>query len=160
MILMFDELSRLNLIVRRLAAVALVLWLAGIGCIVGCEMYVAAAQATDQAAQLEVSSDESCPTASGHGCCKEVDESTPANVRLELVSVVPHKDFPDTSCCQQTSVTSDPARKLSANGKMVSVSGGSMPVESDSRTSTPFPANRVRVPDRGSTHLRCCVFLI
>ena len=150
MTVMFAPPSRLNVIARRLAASVLVLWLAGVGCIIGCEMNVAAAHKDES---LTASEGESCPTSSGHDCCKEDDGDGAGNVRLP-------KHTTNVSCCPLAGVSADAARKISIKDVPLAVAGSGLPVASDSRTSTPLPTYQLRVPDRGSTHLRCCVFLI
>jgi hypothetical protein len=147
---MFAPPSRLGLITRRLAALALVLWLAGVGCIIGCEMNVAAAPKEEAQASSE---GDSCPMESGgHDCCKE-DGDGAANVRLP-------KHTTHISCCPLANLSADPARKISTKDVPLAVAGSGLHVASDTRTSTQLPAYRLRVPDRGSTYLRCCVFLI
>ena len=154
---MFVPLSKLGFLPRRLAASVLMLWLAGIGCIVGCEMHVAAATKEEP---VVTSEEESCTATSGHGCCKEVRESDKTFAGLRGSYMGFHKDSTNVTCCQPTAVTADPARKLSPKGKLLASANSRMPVVLDYRISTTLPANRLRVPDRGGTHLRCCVFLI
>lgn len=147
---MFAPPSRLGLITRRLAASVLVLWLAGVGCIIGCEMNVAAAPKEEAQAASEA---DSCPMESGgHDCCEE-DGDGPSNVRFP-------KHNTHVSCCPLATLSADPARKISTKDVPLAVAGNGLPAVADSRTSTPLPSYRLRVPDRGSTYLRCCVFLI
>ena len=148
---MFAPPSRLGLITRRLAALALVLWLAGVGCIIGCEMNAAAAHKEE--AQTASEGEESCSVSAGHDCCTEDGGDGATNVGLPQHTT-------NVSCCPPVGLSADPARKISTKDVPLAVAGSGLPFAPDSRTSTPLPSYRLRVPDRGSTHLRCCVFLI
>lgn len=147
---MFVAPSMFSVIVRRIGASVLVLWLAGVGCIIGCEMNAAAAPAGDVEIAVE---GESCDAASGHDCCEKADKNAPAGV-----------GHPDTgtgdSCCPLIEVAADAARKVSSNESPLVAVGRRPPIAAYSPHSTSSFPFRLRVPDRGSTHLRCCVFLI
>ena len=156
----FEPRLTARLMVRRLAAAALVLWLAGVGCFFGCEMGVvsaaSAASGADEPAAMETS--ESCAAFAGGDCChKAKAESGGAGG--------PHARqnpgrTPRTDCCPLKAQSADPARK--AGEKDAHLAEARTPLKPAAHAHTParLDAHRPRVPDRGSTHLRCCVFLI
>jgi hypothetical protein len=161
---MFAPPSKTGKIIRRFACCALVLWLAGVGCIIGCEMQPVAAAAAHNAASPAASSEneESCSISSGKDCCKkkkndqgDASEESDGEVHIGLPLNGMH-----LSCCPLAVVSADPARKVSNRDAPVAPAKSGSPFSSGSRTLRPLPFHKLRVPDRGSTHLRCCVFLI
>ena len=157
---MFVPPSLFSVISRRLAASVLVLWLAGVGCIIGCEMNVAAAH-HNRESQTASEGEESCAMSSsaGHDCCKK-EEDDDAAVGDAATNVRNPQTPASASCCPLAKVSADPARKISSKDVPLAIAGSGLPVAPESRTSTTLPSSRLRVPDRGSTYLRCCVFLI
>lgn len=147
---MFAPPSLPRAITRRVASLVLVLWLAGVGCIIGCEMNAAAAHTEET---QTVSEGESCSATSAHDCCHKEGNDAPTSVALPETGT-------DLSCCPLAAVSTESSRKISTKDIPVAVAGGQSTVPADSRTSTSLPSHQLRVPDRGSTHLRCCVFLI
>lgn len=150
--MMFAPPSIFGLITLRVVASVLVLWLAGVGCIIGCEIKASAAHEEE----VQVASEgESCPVSSSrHDCCRKEDADGTANVETP-------KHVAHISCCPLAVVSAvDPARKVGTKDVPVAVAVRGLHAVPDSRISTPLPSNRLRVPDRGGTHLRCCVFLI
>ena len=143
---------KFGLMIRRSAAFVLVLWLAGVGCIIGCEMNVAAAPQHESPTDAQT---ESCPAFSGHDCCQQTENSNGA----ASIETLP-KNTANVSCCPLAGLSADPARKVSASDAPPTVAQSGLSVAPCARTSTQLPAYRLQVPDRGSTHLRCCVFLI
>jgi hypothetical protein len=152
---MFAPPSGISLLVRRLAALVLVLWLAGVACIIGCEMNTAAATVTrapGEAAQTATEG-ESCDTTAGHDCCqKKKGGGTPS---LRSSQTGSH-----SSCCPLAALSADPARKLGTKNVPLALAGKSLQSASARRIPAELPSYKLRVPDRGSTHLRLCVFLI
>ncbi len=149
---MFAPVSRVSVTLRRLATFVLVLWLAGIGCIIGCEMNVAAAPRDESQTNSEK---ESCTAFSEHDCCQK----TEGGDGTATIGLLP-QNTTNVSCCPLTGLSADPARKISGSDAPLSVAGSGLSVAPDTRRSTLLPAYRPKVPDRGSTYLRCCVFLI
>jgi hypothetical protein len=144
---------QVGLMIRRLVAFVFVLWLAGVGCFVGCEMNVAAAAPKDES--QAAAQTESCPAFSGHDCCKKTENAYDA----ASIGILPQHTT-DASCCPLTGLSADPARKLSVADAPLAVADQGLPFAPDTHTPISLPAYRAQVPDRGSTHLRCCVFLI
>ena len=143
---------KLGLVIRRLAALVFMLWLAGVGCFIGCEMNVAAAPKHESPTDSQA---ESCPAFSGHDCCKKSEDSNDA----ASMGILP-KNTTNVSCCPLTGLSADPARKLNTLDAPLAVAQSGLSVAPDIRISTQLPTYKLQVPDRGSTHLRCCVFLI
>lgn len=154
---MFAPPSQVHLVIRRLACLVLVLWLAGVGCIIGCEMNTASAATTPTTAPREeaqtATEDESCDASAGHDCCQKKDGDS----RRHLGS---SQNGTHSSCCPLAALSADPARQISAKDAPLSAAGSVLPVAARSRLPTQVSSYRLRVPDRGSTHLRLCVFLI
>ena len=149
---MFARLPQINRISGRLVALTLALWLAGVGCVVGCEMNLPAAPLVESAAV--VAADDSCAAFSGHDCCRQAKENGAA-----VVGTIPaRKD--EASCCPLAGQTADPARKASYLDAPLAIAGNGLPLTSNVRPSLTLPQTRPQIPDRGSTYLRCCVFLI
>lgn len=136
--------------IRRLAALTLVFWLAGLGCLMGCEINAA----TDEAQEASASA-ESCASNAGHDCCHQAknDNASP------FVSTLPIKTA-QISCCLLAVQSSNPARKVNHLDAPLTVAGNKLLTVPDARMTVVLPAYRLQVPDRGSTYLRCCVFLI
>lgn len=140
--------------IHRLAAIALMLWLAGFGCFLGCEMSVSAAPVGKAEASGVA---DSCPMAS-HDCCekdkKDKDDSAQS---LEPT----HQSTDSPSCCPLTGqFTSDPARKVrSADPPLAAVESGLSFASNLDRTPK-LLSQKPLVSNKGSTYLRCCVLLI
>ena len=156
-------------VLRRLTALSLFAWLAGLGCVLGCAAgtgapgtaHASRAPQTDHAKTAASHSNargESCAAMRKHGCCSGVegdgaDGRASAGAEERGAGAAGH-------CPLSGRHASDPARKLSVDGA---------PTASTSATQSPAPgtsfvrpprAAGVRVYDRGGTYLRCCVFLI
>lgn len=149
---MFASPSTIAAMTRRCAALIFVLWLAGVGCFVGCEMNVAAAPKHES---QTASQTESCPAFSGHDCCQKTEESNDA-----ASIAFPPKKTENISCCPLTALSADAARRVSTSDAPFAAVQSTSQVVPDTRISIQLPASRLKVPDRGSTYLRYCVFLI
>lgn len=151
---MFVSHFKAGVVARRLAASALVLWLAGVGCFLGCEMSVAASPADDS---IEVTQADSCPSMSGHDCCPTIesgDDDDGSTVRQTP------RDGARINCCPLSGQSADPARKVSISDAPFVEAGSRLTVAPKHQTPAQLTSRRTQVPDRGSTRLRCCVFLI
>ena len=162
-------------VVRRLTAFALVLWLAGAGCLMGCEIAAAAGRdasthdtPTHDAATHETASAESCPMHSGGGdCCHKAKRR---NVRRDAETTralttpgtpAPTGNLPDVSCCPLANRVADAARKVRVSDAPRAVESRGLTAALDkAERPAELYAQKPQVRDRGSTHLRCCVFLI
>ncbi len=145
---MFALPSKLLSMTWRMASFMLVLWLAGLGCLIGCETSMAA---EDKANSQTAAEAESCAVSSEHDCCRKVDDT--ANVDIIPLAT-------NINCFQPSGISADPARKITAHDLTNVVVQSGLPLLPELRVSTPTPLHRSRLPDRGGTRLRCCVFLI
>lgn len=143
---------RAGAIVRRVTALVCVLWLGGLGCLLGCgsAVFAVPAVSTDGDAPAE-----SCPMDAGDACCHRA-EGNRKTASVDGVSTAPG----GMNCCPLSGQTADPARRLRlADAPVVLSVNRALPAISVESPVTAPPAMR-RVPDRGSTRLLCCVFLI
>jgi hypothetical protein len=149
---MVARLPQISRISGRLAALTLVLWLAGVGCVIGCEMNISAAPVVKS--EASVIAKESCPAFSGHDCCRESEDNGTASAG----TIPARKD--GASCCPLAGQTADPARKASFPDAPLAVTGNGLLFTPNVKTSLTLPLKGPQIADRGSTYLRCCVFLI
>jgi hypothetical protein len=150
---MFAQPSQLGSIARRLACLVLVLWLAGVGCIIGCEMNTAAALAAPQAKEQTVTEDESCDASARKNCCHKKKGDGQASLGTSQTGA-------HSSCCPLAAISADPGRKLGTKDAPAVPAESRLPGATVSRIPARNSSYKLRVPDRGSTHLRLCVFLI
>lgn len=136
--------------IRRLTALALVLWLAGFGCFMGCEMNASVAPAAKGVASETA---DSCPMAS-HDCCQSPEGDHPAAVE----TIPEHRNSP--SCCPLTGQAADPARKVGNLDRPLVATGNGLSFALNVRPVLKFSSNNLPVANKGSTYLRCCVFRI
>ena len=146
-----------SVIVRRLTAAALVLWLAGVGCFFGCEMGVVSA-AAEAAGQESLAQGDSCPAFAGHDCCHK-SKAESSKVNGSTARQTPGR-VPRTDCCPLKGQAADPARKVGVADAHLAEAGIPLKFSPHTNVHARLTMHRLRVPDRGSTHLRCCVFLI
>jgi hypothetical protein len=146
--MMFEPFSKSRPMMLRLVALVLVLWLVGVGCMLGCEMKAAAAHKEESQA---ASDGESCAVASERDCCQKQDGAANIGSPTQTKNV---------SCCPLAGVSSDPARKISMDHRSFALAASGSSFGLSSKVPTPFLSYQLLVPDRGSTRLRCCVFLI
>lgn len=152
----------------RLALVPLLaFWIAGTGCLLGCERMVAAASRLDDGTHLDtIVAGDSCASQKGHDCCAKRNnrKSIPITVSETSSSIdffLPSKDASGAFGCP---LAANRAVVLGKAGTIqppaVETIGARLTLYSSvnerraSATETLFP------PNRGHTYLRCCVFLI
>lgn len=152
MSLMRSPMPHGSLLIYRLASLALALWLGGMGCLIGCEMDAMAASLDPY------TSVDGYPTSAGSG------EDRCQQVKPERIGkgVTTHPEPGRATTCSPFSGQSAVAEvKPRPSGE----AGIALPVNEPSfagpaEAHEPQGFSRLRVPDRGSTRLRCCVFLI
>ena len=156
---MFAPHFKARVIARRLAAAALVLWLGGVGCLLGCEMGVVSAAAAEE--QTATTQGDSCPAFSGHDCCHKADKAdkTDKGDDSSTVRRIPGQTT-RSNCCPLSGQSADSARKVSLKDAPLVATSGLPTFTPHSHTPARLIPHRSQLPDRGSTHLRCCVFLI
>jgi len=159
-------------IVRSVLAVALGLWVAGAGCLLGCDGMMTAMASEAGAAPHHATSDlklivsgEACASAKSHDCCSKRNER--AQVRRQA-SEKPFATLFETepsasemsACPLALSRTAEAARKSDGQTDSATIVARAnlfalnLPEQSD-----PLVA-QVRLPNRGHTYLRCCSLLI
>ena len=159
---------------RLLLALCVSVWMAG-GCLFGCSgSEVLAAEVSSEANESSAAvSDESCNVSRQHDCCtrpmtqKRKAVKTPIARRQprpinqpvynSSLAGIPHgmKDCPLMT--NGTAVTVKSSGNLPDPGN---VSVAVLPAIKHTREQTQFTPDRSYLPNRGPTHLRCCVFLI
>lgn len=141
-----------SLLIHRLVSLALALWLGGVGCLIGCEM-----DATVASLDAHTSADIYPATAeSDEDCCYKVK---PERIGKGLTTPPePGRAMMCSPFSGQSAVAVVKPRPSGESGIALAVNEPSFSVPAEAYEPQGF--GRLRVPDRGSTHLRCCVFLI
>ena len=173
-------------IVRSTLAILLTLWVAGIGCIFGCEGMVAiAANRTPhngrQSEVLSLVSNQSCSSAKSHSCCAMKAESQEANFGRERRSnefaLKTQRIGPQGTTAAPLITTNNPSSGVKecpfAVSRVAVTARGRDNISGAAATITPSTLHSAtpleqtlslssprRLPNRGHTYLRCCVFLI
>jgi len=161
-------------IVRFVLAPALSLWVAGAGCMFACGSMVAAAashsgMSEDQHAGQSVAivdSGHACSSAKSHDCCaksKTEDQTKASPTEVPYTALM---------ASEQSSSREAMGCPLAVNGAAVVTKVSSKEIAAPAALSTSTYPNenfieqktslspRPRLPNRGYTYLRCCVFLI
>lgn len=167
--------------VRGGLGLALSLWIAGAGCMIGCQNMTALAAASDETVNHEASlaaivSGDACAASGSHDCCarkKAEAEAKTQNAKIRLTLKLA------TLISQNESLNSVPSsggrecplalsraiantkrsdnHKQSATPTVIAGSMPEVPVPTEQHTAL---SRSSRLPNRGHTYLRCCVFLI
>lgn len=169
----------LSKLVRKLAVITLAFWLAGAGCLLGCEGMAAAAPAEqlnltsspNQSSTLIVEGD-ACASTEGHGCCKKKSPAArkQSTARAAEVSYRAERDLASTKLNESS--TSGMKACPFAISRALSVAklrDGQMSASAELSPTLPGQAVREQrlvlstispLPNRGHTYLHCCSFLI
>jgi hypothetical protein len=151
-----------NRFVRFLLAFSVSVWLAG-GCLFGCSNGVLAADVVDDSVST-IEAGESCHAMQSHHCCSAIKptKKVARNVRQPtgLPTFLPAPPDSMKDCPLAMNATAA-ISKNSTQG----LDPGRIPVaDLPSFEKQTLPADNISVvsflPNRGPTHLRCCVFLI
>jgi hypothetical protein len=171
---------------RVVLALAVAFWMAGAGCMLGCENMVAASSATISpvSSPTIIAAGEACPSMHAHDCCarhnakaapsrnaKSLSSSTQSlssafEVARELTASAPaFVEFDGTSTSMMdcplavnaSAALSKAKQDQSSIALPLTHANGSIPDLSEQTTPLSPPS---RLPNRGHTYLRCCVFLI
>lgn len=143
----------------------LVFWVAGTGCLIGCEKLVLAAIQTGHHNRMGdvIEAGESCAAKKSHDCCTKQSKKvarTLASENAQFEFVVPSRTSESFGCPLA-------ANRTAVLGKVGSIPGPtaldtirlSGPDDSSARLASKENPNLVPA-NRGHTYLRCCVFLI
>jgi hypothetical protein len=163
-------------IVRLLLATSLTLWVAGAGCILGCEGMIASAASGGSAesthhpdkSPIVVASGDACSageTNKSHDCCKKsagkVKPAAPArNSDVSLLELNGSSSGMMNGCPLAMSRTAVVAKIRGDDFHSTPVLVQSVLPDSNSAERTAPLSSPLRLPNRGHTYLRCCVFLI
>ena len=171
------KLSSLTRLVRKLAVITLALWLAGAGCLLGCDGMAAAAPAdlasrSSQGSTLIVEGD-ACASTEGHSCCKK---TSPAAKRVPAAAAQQAYTRAENDSTVRTLNESSTSSGLKACpfaiSRALSVAKlGDRQMSGTAGLSPVLPEQAVReqklvlstisaLPNRGHTYLHCCSFLI
>ncbi len=160
-------------ILRLTLAPALSLWVAGAGCMLGCEGMVAtaAAELSDAASHHEESSTivatghacSSGDVAQSHDCCKGTAKSQPASARVTdaaLPSATESHSSTMNACPLAVSRAAVASKtRVGDTSEPAAVQQSLLSSDLMREQTTPL-SPPLRLPNRGHTYLRCCVFLI
>jgi len=158
-------------LVRFALSLTVALWMAGAGCLLGCGNMSAMAAVPNQHSELEptvvVAGNDSCAAMHGHDCCakragkagtqasiqdRDANEEGPAIDDDGISSGAMDCPMAVNASAALSKVQNDDASVAlsAAAGEILS------PVTEQARAFAP----PLRLPNRGHTYLRCCVFLI
>ena len=167
-------------LVRKLTVITLAFWLAGAGCLLGCEGMSAAAAAdhlnptssSNQTPTLIVEGD-ACASTEGHGCCKKKSRAATKQPTGAAAAEVHPGAKPDLTPTKfNESSTSGMKACPFAISRALSVAKlRDAHMSATAEVSPVLPVQAVReqklvlstlspLPNRGHTYLRCCSFLI
>lgn len=159
---------------RLLLALCVAVWMAG-GCLFGCSgSHVLAAEiSSDANDSIAAVSDESCNMSRQHDCCtrpnaqkpkpqkrklqKQLARSQPLPIDSSAVTELPHGM---QDCPLMTNGTAATVRSSGNVPDPGRTSIAVLPAIKSTSEQTQFTPDRSYLPNRGPTHLRCCVFLI
>lgn len=135
-------------IVQRHFALLLLLWWGGLNCLAGC-----------LTAPSNIIGESHCPmSGEGGDCClTQAGEGKPSSKSIGA----PSTSLQPLDCCSLGLLSAEVRRDVSIT-YMVATTAALSPIEfiSENYLRAQFPDRRVRLPDRGGTHLLNCVFLI
>lgn len=160
-------------VVRVALALAVAFWMAGAGCLLGCEQMVSAAAATEVASSASastiVASGSACASMeSSHDCCAKRGSHSAskasAKVTAKTASDKPEslEGFPVSmmNCPLAVTATAALSKAGSDQASVALPDSSERTVLANSPEQTGAFARPLRLPNRGHTYLRCCVFLI
>ena len=158
-------------IIRMTLALAVALWMAGAGCMLGCENMVSAATSTGVASHettpILVASAEACASMQSHHCCAKrgagsAAKTTPkASINETATFVSSATAVPGTMMDCPLAVNAAAAlSKAGSDQSIVALPAATERISlSDSHEHAVAFARPLRLPNRGHTYLRLCVFL-
>ena len=152
-----------NKAIRLLLAVSVSIWMAG-GCLFGCANTAMGTEVT-QSSENAIEAGKSCHAKRSHDCCSAAKpkKHVATNLQQQLLSVpsfVPSPRGMMNDCplvLNSTAVTSKNSTHVPDPGRAPLAALSRIEKQTqyaDKALVVPF------VPNRGPTHLRCCVFLI
>jgi hypothetical protein len=176
-----STMSRLAVRIFRISLVSILsLWIAGAGCMFGCQNMIAAASTSSNASAGEhglaaIVSGEACASNDSHDCCaqkktaaKAKTQNANTRVSLKLATLLSQseslKPSPSSgmrecplALSRAVAITKATDSKQFADSIATALT---RPVVADSPEQHIALSPLARLPNRGHTYLRCCVFLI
>lgn len=161
-------------IVRVMLALVVALWMAGVGCMLGCENMVAGAVSSAVASPASsptiVVSGEACASIHSHDCCAKrgTPSAARASTRSRSIGGTPSSPVAALTGTMPTMIDCP----LAVNAAAALLKAGTdearvaLPSSTARELLVSLPehpkgfARPLRLPNRGHTYLRCCVFLI
>ncbi len=171
--------SVLTKLVRGSLVLALSLWIAGAGCMFGCQDLTAFAATGNEAMGAEqgvlIVSGDACAANGSHDCCakkkaeaKAKPKNTGNRLTLELATLISLCETLNSApssggrecplaLSRAVAITKRSDNKLSSTPAVIAVTTPAVPITTEQHAALSQPS---RLPNRGHTYLRCCVFLI
>lgn len=162
-----------NRIVRFVLAPLLILWVGGAGCLIGCEGMVAVAATVADAHQARhsgrkpttVPSGATCSSSGSQNCCARgaVEPKPPVKRTSESYSALGTISGSSSGMMRDCPLAVDKAITPKERDGQVVFAPVLAPsiLRSDNVLERTSPLSKpLRLPNRGHTYLRCCVFLI
>ncbi len=153
-----------NKAVRLLLSISVSIWMAG-GCLFGCSNTTMAADVTDDAANT-IEAEESCQTTRSHDCCGSQKPKPKKQTARKVTQPEGVMSFAPTpggmmkDCPLLTNATAATSKNSTYVPDPGRTSVAALP-QIEKQNQTPDSVRVVpSLPNRGSTHLLCCVFLI
>ena len=159
-------------LIRVALALTVAFWMAGAGCMLGCESMVAAATnvPTGPADSALVASGEACASKRGHDCCAKQEGKRTHKAHAKSKNLqIPTDAFTTNLSGTSTSMIDCPlaVNASAALSRAKHDQSSSVLLLTHANPSVPSLQEQVaalspptRLPNRGHTYLRCCVFLI
>jgi hypothetical protein len=159
-------------IVRSGMAVALGLWVAGAGCLLGCEGMMTAAASESASVTHHATHDlslvvsgEACASAQSHDCCaKRNHRAQPKAQPAERQATTLIENDPTSSAMSDCPLAMSRTVVVAKSGNRETSSAttvAKVTLPTQNLVEQPAPlVSQVRLPNRGHTYLRCCSFLI
>ena len=153
-------------------AATLALWVAGAGCLLGCEGMMTAAASEHSAVAPRAKGDlnlvvsgEACASAKSHDCCAKQNHRTqPKAQGLEKQTATLVETDPSSSgmaACPLAMSRTVVAAKKSTDDTRSTTTVAYANISTQSHNEEPHPVvTQLRLPNRGHTYLRVCSFLI
>ena len=132
-----------------LGALFLLLWSGGLNCLTGCAMALAVTDAPSH-----------CSMTAGGDCCQS--QTGEEDISSETTAVGPEfTSIQSLACCSLEAYSAEMSRKVRiSDGALMTPASSQRDFTLEGGPPAKLPDRWVRLPDRGGTHLRCCVFLI
>ena len=166
---------------RAVLGLVLSFWIAGAGCMFGCQNMLATAAASNEATNLEqdhatIVSGDACASTGAHDCCAKNKSATsrtrtpvgaarPSLQTAALISQTESFRGDSSSGRKECPLALSRAVAVTKTSDSKQVAVAFAPV-AKALFVAPSPerqtslASRARLPNRGQTYLSCCVFLI